>query len=268
MSAGKSRKRGNAVSPKGAVAITGAAQGIGLAVARALAADGHRVVMLDIQAEKVAAAVAAIKGHAHAYELDVTDHDATNAVAARIEAEHGPVTGLVTCAGTTRSAPASIMALRDWSLVLDLNLTGTFLSCQAFSRGMLRRRAGGIVTIASVSGTGGQPGRANYVASKWGVIGLTKSLAIEWGYQGVRVNAIAPGPINTELYTKVPAEFREGVINDRTPLARAAEPEEVAAVVRFLLSDGASYINGAVLPVDGGFTAGFATRKSGADTAT
>jgi 3-oxoacyl-[acyl-carrier protein] reductase len=160
------------------------------------------------------------------------------------------------------------MALDAFRKVIDINLIGTFLSCQTFARPMLKRGNGSIVTISSVSGTGGQSGRVNYAASKWAVIGVTKTLAIEWGNRGVRVNSVAPGPINTALFAKVPREFRDDVILQRTPLKRPAEPDEVANAISFLLSDDASFINGSVLNVDGGFTAGYVTHKSGADLAT
>jgi 3-oxoacyl-[acyl-carrier protein] reductase len=207
-------------------------------------------------------------GETYPFALDVTDQAATQTVAADIESRIGAVSGLVTCAGVTQSGAAETMTLEAFRRVIDINLIGTFLSCQTFARPMLKRSKGSIVTISSVSGTGGQSGRVNYAASKWAVIGVTKTLAIEWGNRGVRVNSVAPGPINTALFAKVPKEFRDHVILDRTPLKRPAEPVEVASAIAFLLSDEAAYINGSVLNVDGGFTAGYVTHKSGADLAT
>jgi len=252
------------------VIVTGAASGIGLAVTRRLLADGKFVAMVDQNAGQVEliSRELNVNGPVTApFTLDVRDDTATRDVASRIEAEMGLATGLVTCAGITRTRAAETMTREDFQDVMDINVTGTFLSCQSFGAGMLRRGCGAIVTIASVTGTGGQAGRANYVASKWAVIGLTKTLAIEWGGCGVRDNGVAPGPINTQLFAKVPEEFRDQVIFDRTPLGRAAEPEEVAEPIAFLLSDAASYINGSILAVDGGFTAGFATHRGGRDIA-
>lgn len=256
---------------EGWAVITGGAQGIGLSVARQLAQAGVPLVLLDqnaAQLEQARATLAAEGARVETRVLDVRDAVASQACARSIEAELGPVGSLVTCAGTTRSSPAASMSLQDWSLVLDINLTGTFLSAQAFAQGMLQRGRGAIVTISSTTGIGGQAGRANYAASKWGVIGLSKTLAIEWGHRGVRVNALAPGPVNTELYARVPEAFRQGIIADRIPLGRAAETPEIANGVLFLLSEQASYVNGTVLAVDGGFSSGFATHHSGADLAT
>jgi 3-oxoacyl-[acyl-carrier protein] reductase len=253
------------------VVVTGAAQGIGLALTRQLLERKHRVVMLDIHhvgVNRMSEELRAAGGETYPFALDVTDQEATQKVAAEVEDRIGAVGGLVTCAGTTQSGPAESMTLETFRRVIDINLIGTFLSCQTFARPMLERGKGSIVTISSVSGTGGQSGRVNYAASKWAVIGVTKTLAIEWGNRGVRVNSVAPGPINTALFAKVPEEFRENVIMQRTPLKRPAEPVEVANAIIFLLSDDASYINGSVLNVDGGFTAGFVTHKSGADYAT
>lgn len=150
--------------------VTGGAQGIGMAVAMLLVSAGRPVVLVDMNAEALAQAQTALAalggGQVTTRVLDVRDAAATPACARDIEATIGPVEALVTCAGTTRSSAAATMPLDDWNLVLDINLTGTFLSCQAFAAAMLHRGRGAIVTITSVSGTGGQAGRANYVASK------------------------------------------------------------------------------------------------------
>lgn len=248
--------------------VTGGAGGIGNAVVRRLLDDGSTVVMLDANQRALDKALAASAEHGqriHGRCLDVSDPDAVHRCAEEVETNIGAPDALVTCAGLTRSGPAETMTFANWKLVLDVNLNGTFLCCQAFGKGMLARNRGSIVTITSTAGLGGSAGRANYSASKWAVIGLTKSLAIEWGHRRVRVNAIAPGPVNTELLARVPERTRSGVFIDRTPLARLAEPAEIADAVRYLLSPGASYVNGAVLAVDGGYSSGFNVTRSGTD---
>lgn len=252
------------------VVVSGGAQGIGLESAMALSRQGARVILLDLKQDALQTAekaIVATGGSARGYALDVSDLSAVEAVASQIEAEYGPVDGLVTCAGVTSPAPAENMSQAVWRRVLDVNLDGTFYCCQAFGRQMLAKGKGSVVMISSVLGLGGQAGRANYIASKWAVIGLVKALAIEWGTRGIRVNCVAPGPINTALFQKLPEEFRTGIVLTRTPLARAAEPSEVAKAISFLLSDDASFITGAVLPVDGGYSSGYSTHLSGKDLA-
>jgi 3-oxoacyl-[acyl-carrier protein] reductase len=143
------------------------------------------------------------------------------------------------------------MSDEDWETVIDTNLRGSFNTCRAVARKMLRRRAGSIVNLSSVVGVHGNPGQANYAASKAGIIGLTKALARELGSRGVRVNAIAPGYISTELTDVLPEEARSLILKN-TPLGRLGEPEDVARAVRFLCSDEAAFITGDVLLVDGG----------------
>ncbi|HEX6980703.1 MAG TPA: SDR family NAD(P)-dependent oxidoreductase [Alphaproteobacteria bacterium] len=253
------------------ILVTGGAQGIGLAVATALARERARIAVVDVNrdgANAVARMLSAGDVAARAYMLDVRDAAATRRVIETIEQELGPIHGVVAAAGVARAAPADTMDEETWNLVLDVNLKGTFLTAQAAAAPMLRRRNGVIVMIASITGFGGQAGRANYAASKWGVISLTKTLAIEWGHRGVRVNAVAPNAVDTEMIRRgVPESFVAGVIEDRTPLGRIAQPDEVADAILFLLSDAARYVNGAVLPVDGGLTAGFLTRAHGTDFA-
>jgi 3-oxoacyl-[acyl-carrier protein] reductase len=168
-----------------------------------------------------------------------------------VESELGDLDILVNNAGVTRDTLIARMSDEDWSEVIDTNLRGAFNTCRVVSRKMLRRRAGAIVNLSSVVGVHGNPGQANYAASKAGIIGLTKALARELGVRGVRVNAIAPGYITTEL-TDVLTEEQTSLILGNTPLGRLGSPEDVAAAVRFLCSDEAAFITGDVLLVDGG----------------
>jgi 3-oxoacyl-[acyl-carrier protein] reductase len=182
---------------------------------------------------------------------DVSSPDEARALLERVEQELGDVDALVNNAGVTRDTLIARMSDDDWETVIDTNLRGTFNTARAVSRKMMRRRSGSIVNISSVVGVRGNPGQANYAASKAGIIGLTKALARELGSRGVRVNAIAPGYIKTEL-TDVLTEEQRGLILANTPLARLGEPEDIAVAVRFLCSDEAAFITGEVLLVDGG----------------
>jgi 3-oxoacyl-[acyl-carrier protein] reductase len=197
-------------------------------------------------AEAVASEVGGV-----ALAANVGDPAEAQELVERVESELGDVGVLVNNAGVTRDTLIARMSDEDWSEVIDTNLRGTFNTCRAVSRKMLRRRSGAIVNLSSVVGVHGNPGQANYAASKAGIIGLTKALARELGVRGVRVNAIAPGYITTEL-TDVLTEEQNGLILGNTPLGRLGSPEDVAAAVRFLCSDEAAFITGDVLLVDGG----------------
>jgi 3-oxoacyl-[acyl-carrier protein] reductase len=186
-----------------------------------------------------------------AVQADVSDADGASSLIERVEGELGDLDSLVNNAGVTRDTLIARMTDDDWQTVIDTNLRGTFNTSRAVSRKMLRRRAGSIVNLSSVVGIHGNPGQANYAASKAGIIGLTKALARELGSRGVRVNAIAPGYIATEL-TDVLNEEQRGLILQNTPLGRLGEPEDVAGAVRFLCSDEAAFITGEILLVDGG----------------
>jgi 3-oxoacyl-[acyl-carrier protein] reductase len=230
--------------------VTGGSRGIGAAIARELGAAGARVAVNYRESSDVANEIAAEIGGI-AMAGDVADREQAAALVTRVEEELGDLDCLVNNAGVTRDGLIARMSDEDWDAVLDTNLRGTFNTCRAVSRKMLRRRSGSIVNLTSVVGIHGNPGQANYAASKAGIIGLTKALARELGTRGVRVNAVAPGYIDTELTDVLPDEVRNAILGN-TPLGRLGEPEDVARAVRFLCSDEAAFVTGAVLLVDGG----------------
>ena len=235
--------------------VTGASRGIGRACALELAAAGAAVgVNYRSDAAGAAAVVQEIEaagGRALALEADVADAEAAHALVARCEDELGELDALVCNAGITRDNLIARISRQDFDDVIATNLGGTFHVCQAASRRMLRRRRGAIVTMSSIVGIHGNAGQTNYSASKAGLIGLTKSLAKEIGSRDVRVNCIAPGYIATELTGVLPESAREALLAS-TPLGRLGEPEDIARCVRFLVSDAAAFVTGAVLAVDGG----------------
>jgi 3-oxoacyl-[acyl-carrier protein] reductase len=230
--------------------VTGGARGIGEAISRELARAGARVAVGYRSGQEAADAVAAEIGGT-AIRGNVGDPAEAQAVIERVEEELGDVDVLVNNAGVTRDTLIARMSDEDWEEVIETNLRGTFNTCRAVSRKMLRRRSGAIVNVTSVVGLHGNIGQANYAASKAGIIGLTKALARELGIRGVRVNAVAPGYISTAL-TDVLSEDIRGTILGNTPLGRLGEPVDVASAVRFLCSDEAAFITGEVLLVDGG----------------
>jgi 3-oxoacyl-[acyl-carrier protein] reductase len=230
--------------------VTGGSRGIGAAISRELARAGAQVAINYRAGHEAADEVAGAIGGL-AIQADVSNPEEVTALIERVEGELGDIDAVVNNAGITRDTLIARMTDDDWETVIDTNLRGTFNTCRAVSRKMLRRRAGSIVNLSSVVGVHGNPGQANYAASKAGIIGLTKALARELGSRGVRVNAIAPGYISTEL-TDVLSEEARGLILQNTPLGRLGEPEDVAGAVRFLCSDEAAFITGEVLLVDGG----------------
>jgi 3-oxoacyl-[acyl-carrier protein] reductase len=230
--------------------VTGGSRGIGAAISRELARAGAKVAVNYRAGQEAADEVAGEIGGL-AVLADVSNAEEVKALIERVEGELGDIDAVVNNAGITRDTLIARMTDDEWETVIDTNLRGTFNTCRAVSRKMLRRRAGSIVNLSSVVGLHGNPGQANYAASKAGIIGLTKALARELGSRGVRVNAIAPGYISTELTDVLPEEAR-GLILQNTPLGRLGEPEDVAGAVRFLCSDEAAFISGEVLLVDGG----------------
>jgi 3-oxoacyl-[acyl-carrier protein] reductase len=230
--------------------VTGGARGIGAAVSRELARAGARVAINYRSGAEAATAVASEIGGI-AVQADVADAAKVAALVEKVEAELGRLDILVANAGVTRDTLIIRMSDEEWSDVIETNLRGVFNCCRAVARGMLKRRSGSIVTLTSVVGLHGNAGQTNYAASKAGIVGLTKSLAKELGSRGVRVNAVAPGYIETELTTVLPDELKQLILDD-TPLARLGDPADVAGCVRFLCSDEARFVTGAVLQVDGG----------------
>jgi 3-oxoacyl-[acyl-carrier protein] reductase len=230
--------------------VTGGSRGIGAAISRELGRAGARVAVNYRSGREAAEAIATEVGGI-AVGANVGDPGEAQGLVEQVEAELGDVDALVNNAGVTRDTLIARMSDEDWDEVIDTNLRGAFNTCRAVSRKMLRRRSGAIVNLTSVVGLHGNPGQANYAASKAGIIGLTKALARELGTRGVRVNAVAPGYIDTEL-TNVLSEEIRGTILGNTPLGRLGEPDDVAAAIRFLLSDAAAFVTGEVLLVDGG----------------
>lgn len=226
--------------------VTGASRGIGRAIALELARGGAEVVVGYRSGVEEAEAVAREAGGT-AVQADVSVPEE----ARRLVEEAGELDILVNNAGLTRDGLIARMPDEDWEVVIRTNLAGTFYTCRAVARGMMKRRAGSIVNVSSIVGLHGNPGQTNYSASKAGIIGLTKALARELGSRGVRANTVAPGYVRSQL-TDVLSEELRGSMLVNTPLGRLGEPDDVAGAVRFLCSDAAAFITGEVLLVDGG----------------
>ena len=229
------------------VLVTGGNRGIGRAIAEAFVAQGDNV------------AVTTRSGGAPDGALDVrcdiTDSAAVDAAFAEIEAANGPVEILVANAGITADTLLLRMSEDDWSSVIDTNLTGSFRLAKRASKGMLRLRRGRIIFISSVVGLLGSPGQVNYAASKAGLVGMARSIARELGSRSITANVVAPGFVETDM-TAVLSDEQRSAIKTQVPLGRYADPAEVASAVTWLASEGAAYVTGAVIPVDGGLGMG------------
>jgi 3-oxoacyl-[acyl-carrier protein] reductase len=235
--------------------ITGSSRGIGRAIALRLAACGAKIVVnyrgSQAAADEVVEQITTAGGQAIAVQADVSQVAQADGLIDAAKKAFGRVDVLVNNAGTTRDTLLMRMSEEDWDVVLDTNLKGAFNCIKAVSRLMLRQHYGRIVNITSVSGLGGNAGQANYASAKAGLIGLTKTVAKELGSRGITCNAIAPGLVLTDLTASLAPDLVQTAI-ERTPLARAGTPEDMAAAVAFLASDEADFITGQVLAVDGG----------------
>lgn len=244
-----------ALSERGCALVTGASRGIGAAIARGLAADGWRVGVNyrsgRAAADDVVASILEDGGRALAVAGDVSDPAAPDALFGAVESEFGaPVLALVNNAGITRDDLTPSLGDTEWDEVLQTDLSAAFRMTRRALRPMLKARSGRIVNISSVVGLRANPGQANYAAAKAGLIALTRTAAVEVARRGITINAVAPGWIDTDMTTGISTDLLDAV-----PARRAGKPEEVAACVRFLISDAASYVTGATLSVDGGLAA-------------
>ena len=229
------------------VLVTGGNRGIGLAIAQSFLANGDRVA-ITYRSGDVPEGMLGVKA-------DVTDTAQIDAAFREVEDVHGVVEVLIANAGITRDTLLLRMSETDFTDVVDTNLTGAFRVVKRACRGMLRLRTGRIVLISSVSGLYGAPGQINYSASKAGLVGIARSLTRELGSRGITCNVVAPGFINTDMTAALPAETQQNYLSS-IPARRFAEADEVANVVRWVASDEAAYISGAVIPVDGGLGMG------------
>jgi 3-oxoacyl-(acyl-carrier-protein) reductase len=227
--------------------ITGGNRGIGLAIAEKLKSDGYQVVITH----RSGSAPAGIEG----IVMDVTDSESVNAAVSHVEAKFGKIDVLIANAGITKDGLVMRMSDADFNSVIDTNLNGAFRVARACTRGMMKQKSGRMIFIGSVVGMLGSAGQVNYAATKSGLIGMARSFARELGSRGITANVVAPGFVETEM-TAVLDETRKAEISAAVPLGRFCSAEEIAGVVAFLASDEASYISGAVIPVDGGLGMG------------
>jgi len=231
--------------------VTGGARGIGKAISAELVADGAKVAVVDLELANAEATAAELGGGARGFAANVARAADVDAVVEAVERDLGPIDILVNNAGITRDGLLIRLSEADWDAVLNVNLKAAFLTMKAVTRGMMKRRSGRVINIASVVGVVGNKGQANYSASKAGLIGLTKTIAKELASRNVLVNAVAPGFIETDMTAALPAEARQA-LSAQVALGRLGTPADIASVVAFLASEGASYITGQVIVVDGG----------------
>lgn len=232
------------------IMVTGAASGIGQATAEAVREEGAIVAAADL------AEISRLGNDDSVYRLDVSSESETADTVAQIMARYGRIDGLATCAGISVEGSVTQFELEKWNKAISVNLTGTMLSCRAVLPHMLAAGGGAIVTVASIYGMTGGPGNTPYNVTKGGILQLTRSLAADYGAAGVRVNAVSPGYIETPMTGMLAhaGAMRDAFVGMHL-LQRAGKPDEVGKVIRFLLSDEASFVTGANIPVDGGFSA-------------
>ena len=266
MSATKTATATEGVAAKqemGCALVTGASRGIGAATARALAQDGWSVAVNYSRdrdgAESIAGTIEDAGGPALAVGADVADAEAADGMVSEVTERLGPILVLVNNAGVTADNLSMRLSDEDWNRVLDVNLTAAFRLTRSAIGPMMRQRFGRVINVSSVVGLRANPGQANYAASKAGLIAFTRTVAVEVARRGVTVNAVAPGLIETHLTREFTSDGSDsngsGGLLDAIPARRTGSPEEVASCIRFLASDEASYVTGAVLPVDGGMAA-------------
>lgn len=231
--------------------VSGGARGIGRAVVERIVADGGRVVVGDVLLDEAVAFAAQMDGAVSAVALDVRDPEQWDTLLQHAEASYGPVSGLVNVAGVLSEGSIADSEPQEFQRVVDVNLMGTYLGVRAVIPSMRRAGGGSIVNISSTGGLVAYANRASYVAAKWAVRGFTKAAALELGSDNIRVNSVHPGPIDAPMASSISAVLAKGL-----PIARRGTPGEIAAMVRFLLSDEASYCTGSEFVVDGGQVAG------------
>lgn len=231
--------------------VTGASGGIGASIAKALAGAGARVAISGTNMDKLNALKAELGDKAIIIAANLSDNDAVAALVDNAEKELGQLDILVNNAGLTRDTLAMRMKDEDWDAVLNVNLRAAFILARAAIKGMMKRRYGRIISISSIVGTTGNPGQANYAASKAGLVGMTKAMAAEVATRGITMNCVAPGFIATNM-TDVLNDDQKATINAKIPAGRMGTPEDIAAAVLFLASDEAAYVTGQTLHVNGG----------------